>query len=78
MMTIFNPAPFGKISRKAYQLCEIITPNETEAEQITNISLKGKRDIEKAMNKIRDLGIVRLLCLTLRWHELQVSFWAQN
>ena len=61
MITIFNPAPFGKISRKAYQFCEIITPNETEAEQITNISLKGKRDVEKAINKIRDLGVEKVI-----------------
>ena len=61
MITIFNPAPFGKINRKVYQSCEIITPNETEAEQITNISLKGKRDVEKAINKIRDLGVEKVI-----------------
>ena len=61
MMTIFNPAPFGKINKKVYQFCEIITPNETEAEQITNISLKGKRDVEKAINKIRDLGVEKVI-----------------
>ena len=61
MITIFNPAPFGKINKKVYQFCEIITPNEIEAEQITNISLKGKRDVEKAVNKIRDLGVERVI-----------------
>ena len=61
MITVFNPAPFGKINKKVYQFCEIITPNETEAEQITNISLKGKRDVEKAINKIRDLGVEKVI-----------------
>ena len=61
MTTIFNPAPFGKIDRKVYKYCEIITPNETEAEQITNIPLKGKRDVEKAINKIRDLGVEKVI-----------------
>ncbi|MFL2800902.1 MAG: ribokinase [Paracoccaceae bacterium] len=61
MITIFNPAPFGKISKKVYQFCEIVTPNETEAEQMTNISLKGKRDVEKAINKIRDLGVEKVI-----------------
>ena len=61
MITIFNPAPFGKINKNVYQFCEIITPNETEAEQITHISLKGKRDVEKAVNKIRDLGVGRVI-----------------
>ena len=61
MITIFNPAPFGKINKKVYQSCEIITPNETEAEQITNIPLKGKRDVEKAINKIRDLGVEKVI-----------------
>ena len=61
MITIFNPAPFGKINTKVYQSCEIITPNEIEAEQITNISLKGKRDVKKAINKIRDLGVEKVI-----------------
>ena len=61
MITIFNPAPFGKINKKVYQSCEIITPNETEAEQITNIPLKGKRDVDKAINKIRDLGVEKVI-----------------
>ena len=61
MVTIFNPAPFGTIRKKAYQFCEIITPNETEAEQITNIPLKGKRDVERAINKIRDLGVEKVI-----------------
>ena len=61
MITIFNPAPFGKINKKVYEFCEIITPNETEAEQITHISLKGKRDVKKAVNKIRDLGVERVI-----------------
>ena len=61
MITIFNPAPFGKINKKVYQSCEIITPNETEAEQITNIPLKGKRDVQKAINKIRDLGVKKVI-----------------
>ena len=61
MTTIFNPAPFGKIDRKVYKYCEIITPNETEAEQITNIPLKGKRDVEKAVNKMRDLGVEKVI-----------------
>ena len=61
MITIFNPAPFGKINKKVYQSCEIITPNETEAEQITDIPLKGKRDVQKAINKIRDLGVEKVI-----------------
>ena len=61
MITIFNPAPFGKINKKVYQFCEIITPNETEAEQITNIPLKGKRDVQRAINKIRDLGVEKVI-----------------
>ena len=61
MITIFNPAPFGKINKRVYRSCEIITPNETEAEQITNIPLRGKRDVEKAINKIRDLGVEKVI-----------------
>ena len=61
MITIFNPAPFGKINKKVFQFCEIITPNETEAEQITNIALKGKRDVEQAINKIRNLGVEKVI-----------------
>ena len=61
MITIFNPAPFGKINKKVYQFCEIVTPNETEAEQMTNISLKGKGDVEKAINKIRELGVEKVI-----------------
>jgi len=61
MLTIFNPAPYNKISKEVYKYCTIITPNQTEAEQLTNLELKGKSDIKKAMFKIADLGVSKVI-----------------
>ena len=61
MLTIFNPAPFNKISKDAFNYCNIITPNQVEAEQLTGLELKGKSDIKKAMFRIADLGVSKII-----------------
>ncbi len=61
MLTIFNPAPFNKISRDVFNYCNIITPNQVEAEQLSGLELKGKSDIKKAMHKIADLGVEKII-----------------
>ena len=61
MLTIFNPAPFNKISKDVFNYCNIITPNQVEAEQLTGLELKGKSDVKKAMFKIADLGVSRII-----------------
>ncbi len=61
MLTIFNPAPFNKISKDVFNYCNIITPNQVEAEQLTGLELKGKSDIKKAMFSIADLGVSKII-----------------
>ena len=61
MLTIFNPAPFNKISKDVFNYCNIITPNQVEAEQLTGLVLKGKSDIKKAMHKIANLGVTNII-----------------
>ncbi len=61
LFTIFNPAPLNKINKDVFEYCNIITPNQVEAEQLTGFEIKGKSDIKKAMYKIADLGVSKII-----------------
>lgn len=66
VLTILNPAPAPKIPlpEKLYQLCDFITPNETEAELITGIKINSEIDALSAAKKFEELG-VRNVIITL-------------
>ncbi|MDO9525698.1 MAG: ribokinase [Gemmobacter sp.] len=40
-MTILNPAPFGDLPPGMLGLCDLVTPNESEAEGLTGIAVTG-------------------------------------
>ena len=54
--TILNPAPAARIDPAIYALCDYVTPNETEAEEITGISVKTLDDARRAGDAILKLG----------------------
>ncbi|WP_147125813.1 ribokinase [Shimia ponticola] len=55
--TLLNPAPAADLPDEMLALCDIITPNETEAEMLTGQSVKTLEDAEKAAAILRKKGI---------------------
>lgn len=53
VLTILNPAPGQPLDRELLALCDIITPNQTEAEIITGVS---SADAESAARSLREYG----------------------
>jgi ribokinase len=54
---ILNPAPARKLSKALLKNISIITPNETEAELLTGISIKNQSDVENAAIKLKEFGV---------------------
>ncbi|TDB60767.1 ribokinase [Photorhabdus khanii] len=54
---ILNPAPAQKLSDQLLSLVDIITPNETEAEYLTGITVNDDSGAEKAAQILHDKGI---------------------
>ncbi|WP_434526328.1 ribokinase [Photorhabdus asymbiotica] len=54
---ILNPAPAQKLSDQLLSLVDIITPNETEVEYLTGITIKDNSDAEKAAQVLHGKGI---------------------
>ena len=54
---ILNPAPAADLPDEILRGTDIITPNETEAEVLTGITVKGEKEAEKAALVLHDKGI---------------------
>ncbi len=54
--TIFNPAPAAKIDAAIYGLCDYVTPNETEAHEITGVAVNSVDEARKAGDALLDMG----------------------
>jgi ribokinase len=54
--TILNPAPAAAIPPAMLALCDIVTPNETEAEGITGIAVDGPEAAARAAQALIDMG----------------------
>ena len=55
-ITILNPAPAQPLGENILKLCDFVTPNEIEAEQITGIPVKSVSDAEVAADKLLEKG----------------------
>ncbi|NNL72817.1 MAG: ribokinase, partial [Silicimonas sp.] len=55
--TILNPAPAAEVSREMLALCDIVTPNESEAEGITGVRVVSVADAEKAADAFLAMGV---------------------
>lgn len=55
--TILNPAPAAAIPRETLALCDIVTPNESEAEAITGLSVGSVDQAERAARAFLDMGV---------------------
>ncbi len=57
VMTILNPAPAAPLTDKLLALCDIITPNETEAEALTGIKVTDRASAEAAADALIARGV---------------------
>lgn len=70
--TILNPAPARTISKELFQLVDIITPNETEAEAITGIEVTDSASAKLAAQMMHQLGL-KTVIITLGKQGAYVS-----
>src|SRR5574341_667374 len=56
LTVILDPAPARPLSPELYSLIDIITPNETEAEILTGLSLQSDGDIARAAQVLIERG----------------------
>ena len=55
--TILNPAPAAALSDDMLALCDLITPNESEAEDLTGVTVKTFADAEAAADRLIGRGV---------------------
>lgn len=56
-VTILNPAPATPLGVDILELCDFVTPNETEAQVLTGISVVTPEDAKRAAAKFVDMGV---------------------
>ncbi|MDF7679544.1 ribokinase [Enterobacteriaceae bacterium ESL0689] len=61
---VLNPAPAHALSDELLSLVDIITPNETEAEKLTDVHIEDDHDAAKASYILHEKGI-RIVIITL-------------
>ena len=60
-IVILNPAPAQQLPPELYPLLDWITPNETEAEILTGISVTGHETARAAAAKLREKGVRQVI-----------------
>ena len=56
VMTIFNPAPAAPLPEGILSLCDYVTPNETELEQLTGVPCATPKEASKGARILLDQG----------------------
>ena len=54
---ILNPAPARELPDELLELVSVLTPNESEAERLAGIPVKGERGLEQVASALLDRGI---------------------
>jgi ribokinase len=54
--TVLNPAPAAQLDTGLYSLCDYLTPNETEAEDLTGIKVSSAKEARPAAQALMDKG----------------------
>lgn len=57
MKVIVNPAPANKEVKDYFNLIDILTPNEHEAEMLSGIKIENLADAQAAARKIQEMGV---------------------
>ncbi|MBA3448209.1 MAG: ribokinase [Pseudaminobacter sp.] len=55
--TILNPAPAARLPDRIYALCDYLTPNETEAEELTGVKVSSLEDARRAADRLLAKGV---------------------
>lgn len=55
--TILNPAPAAQVPASMLELCDHVTPNETEAEGIVGVTVNTLDDAAAAAARFREMGV---------------------
>lgn len=55
--TILNPAPAAKLPDAIFELCDYVTPNETETEELTGIRVETVEDARRAAAVFLEKGV---------------------
>ena len=55
--TILNPAPGRHLGDDVLALCDYVTPNETETEELTGVKVAGAEDARKAADQLLKRGV---------------------
>ncbi|WP_137929941.1 ribokinase [Mesorhizobium comanense] len=56
VVTILNPAPAAKLPDGIYSLCDYLTPNETETEELTGLKVASVDDARVAGDRLLEKG----------------------
>ena len=56
-ITILNPAPAANLPKEIFALCDFITPNETETEELTGLPVRSEKEAETAAKFLNELGV---------------------
>lgn len=54
--TILNPAPAAALPDEIWSLCDFVTPNETEAAEITGLPVVSEDDARRAADRLCEMG----------------------
>ncbi len=57
VLTILNPAPAAELDEGIFALCDYLTPNETEAGELTGMTVETVDDARKAADALLDKGV---------------------
>ncbi|KIT14939.1 ribokinase [Jannaschia aquimarina] len=63
--TILNPAPAASLPEGTLQLCDYVTPNETEAETLTGLPVETVEEARAAAARLLEMGVAKAAILTL-------------
>lgn len=61
VITILNPAPAAPLDDSIYQLCDYVTPNETETEELTGMPVTNVEEARKAADALLAKGVKNAL-----------------
>jgi ribokinase len=56
-ITLLNPSPSLRLSSDIFPLIDFLVPNEWEAQFLTGLKMKDKRDISKMANRLLRMGV---------------------
>ncbi len=59
--TILNPAPAKKLNKSIISLTDLLTPNESELELLSDIKINNENDLLKACEKMLSMGVKNLI-----------------